>query len=160
MIVNEHIPADYLLRVCQRIGPLIEKEVPPSVPGVQTLLGLGKQSLLRTSKSKSFNHMYINVLGYKIMSFPQYWLTFCAIEAAATKYAVGHLSLHSIADVHQNLQSSMEVLQMLVSEDFYFIVETPILIKLRPCVKCKLKQNIWIWIFFNLSSNTLKRQDM
>lgn len=52
MIVNEHIPADYLLRVCQRIGPLIEKEVPPSVPGVQTLLGLGKQSLLRTSKSK------------------------------------------------------------------------------------------------------------
>lgn len=54
MIVNEHIPADYLLRVCQRIGPLIEKEVPPSVPGVQTLLGLGKQSLLRTSKSKNF----------------------------------------------------------------------------------------------------------
>uniref|UniRef100_H3D2N3 Bromodomain and WD repeat domain containing 3 n=1 Tax=Tetraodon nigroviridis TaxID=99883 RepID=H3D2N3_TETNG len=51
VIVNEHIPADYLLRVCQRIGPLIEKEVPPSVPGVQTLLGLGKQSLLRTSKS-------------------------------------------------------------------------------------------------------------
>uniref|UniRef100_A0A674MR87 Bromodomain and WD repeat domain containing 3 n=1 Tax=Takifugu rubripes TaxID=31033 RepID=A0A674MR87_TAKRU len=48
-----HIPADYLLRVCQRIGPLIEKEVPPSVPGVQTLLGLGKQSLLRTSKSCS-----------------------------------------------------------------------------------------------------------
>ncbi|KAG7274129.1 hypothetical protein CRUP_011464 [Coryphaenoides rupestris] len=31
--VNQHIPADYLLRVCRRIGPLIEKEVPPSVPG-------------------------------------------------------------------------------------------------------------------------------
>lgn len=58
MIVNEHIPADYLLRVCQRIGPLIEKEVPPSVPGVQTLLGLGKQSLLRTSKSKCFSYIY------------------------------------------------------------------------------------------------------
>lgn len=57
--MNEHIPADYLLRVCQRIGPLIEKEVPPSVPGVQTLLGLGKQSLLRTSKSQYFPHMYI-----------------------------------------------------------------------------------------------------
>lgn len=51
MTVNQHIPADYLLRVCQRIGPLIEKEIPPSVPGVQTLLGLGKQSLLRTTKS-------------------------------------------------------------------------------------------------------------
>jgi len=51
--VNQHIPADYLLRVCRRIGPLIEKEVPPSVPGVSTLLGLGRQSLLRTAKSKS-----------------------------------------------------------------------------------------------------------
>uniref|UniRef100_A0A6Q2YSU0 Bromo domain-containing protein n=1 Tax=Esox lucius TaxID=8010 RepID=A0A6Q2YSU0_ESOLU len=48
-----HIPADYLLRVCQQIGPLIDKEAPPSVPGVQTLLGLGKQSLLRTAKSCS-----------------------------------------------------------------------------------------------------------
>lgn len=63
MIVNEHIPADYLLRVCQRIGPLIEKEVPPSVPGVQTLLGLGKQSLLRSSKSKAFpSHFQVGSL--------------------------------------------------------------------------------------------------
>uniref|UniRef100_A0A665U6H7 Bromodomain and WD repeat domain containing 3 n=1 Tax=Echeneis naucrates TaxID=173247 RepID=A0A665U6H7_ECHNA len=53
VILNQHIPADYLLRVCQRIGPLIEKEIPPSVPGVQTLLGLGRQSLLRTTKSCS-----------------------------------------------------------------------------------------------------------
>uniref|UniRef100_A0A3Q3KJK9 Bromo domain-containing protein n=1 Tax=Monopterus albus TaxID=43700 RepID=A0A3Q3KJK9_MONAL len=53
VILNQHIPADYLLRVCQRIGPLIEKEVPPSVPGVQTLLGLGRQSLLRTARSCS-----------------------------------------------------------------------------------------------------------
>uniref|UniRef100_A0A3B4WUA7 Uncharacterized protein n=1 Tax=Seriola lalandi dorsalis TaxID=1841481 RepID=A0A3B4WUA7_SERLL len=54
VILNQHIPADYLLRVCQRIGPLIEKEVPPSVPGVKTLLGLGKQSLLRSTKSEYF----------------------------------------------------------------------------------------------------------
>lgn len=60
--MNEHIPADYLLCVCQRIGPLIEKEVPPSVPGVQTLLGLGKQSLLRTSKSKYFRYIYIGLV--------------------------------------------------------------------------------------------------
>ncbi|XP_034746089.1 bromodomain and WD repeat-containing protein 3 [Etheostoma cragini] len=53
VILNQHIPADYLLRVCQRIGPLIEKEIPPSVPGVQTLLGLGRQSLLRSTKSCS-----------------------------------------------------------------------------------------------------------
>lgn len=54
VILNQHIPADYLLCICQRIGPLIEKEVPPSVPGVQTLLGVGKQSLLRTTKSEFF----------------------------------------------------------------------------------------------------------
>ncbi|MGH0178732.1 UNVERIFIED_CONTAM: hypothetical protein FKN15_078317 [Acipenser sinensis] len=50
MKTNKHIPADYLLRICQRIGPLLDKELPPSVPGVQTLLGLGRQSLLRTAK--------------------------------------------------------------------------------------------------------------
>lgn len=61
VILNQHIPADYLLRVCQRIGPLIEKEVPPSVPGVQTLLGLGKQSLLRTTKSKLMPLMSVMV---------------------------------------------------------------------------------------------------
>uniref|UniRef100_A0A8D0ARB6 Bromodomain and WD repeat domain containing 3 n=1 Tax=Sander lucioperca TaxID=283035 RepID=A0A8D0ARB6_SANLU len=53
MLYYFHIPADYLLHVCQRIGPLIEKEIPPSVPGVQTLLGLGRQSLLRSTKSCS-----------------------------------------------------------------------------------------------------------
>ncbi|CAG02962.1 unnamed protein product, partial [Tetraodon nigroviridis] len=77
VIVNEHIPADYLLRVCQRIGPLIEKEVPPSVPGVQTLLGLGKQSLLRTSKSKYFLS-HLHSLGFNINSISTYRLTcFC-----------------------------------------------------------------------------------
>uniref|UniRef100_A0A8B9SXV7 Pleckstrin homology domain interacting protein n=1 Tax=Anas platyrhynchos TaxID=8839 RepID=A0A8B9SXV7_ANAPL len=33
------------------IGPLLEQEIPQSVPGVQTLLGAGRQSLLRTNKS-------------------------------------------------------------------------------------------------------------
>ncbi|KAG5843506.1 hypothetical protein ANANG_G00151650 [Anguilla anguilla] len=52
--LNQHIPADYLLRLCQRIGPLLDREFPPSVPGVQTLLGLGKQSLLRSAKGCSY----------------------------------------------------------------------------------------------------------
>uniref|UniRef100_G1K3G9 Mitochondrial inner membrane protease ATP23 homolog n=1 Tax=Xenopus tropicalis TaxID=8364 RepID=G1K3G9_XENTR len=46
-----HLAPDHLLQICQRIGPLLEKEVPQSVPGVQTLLGAGRQSLLRTNKS-------------------------------------------------------------------------------------------------------------
>ncbi|XP_069068681.1 bromodomain and WD repeat-containing protein 3 isoform X2 [Pleurodeles waltl] len=47
---NAHIPANYLLRICERIGPLLEKEIPQSVPGVQILLGVGRQSLLRSTK--------------------------------------------------------------------------------------------------------------
>ncbi|XP_075394504.1 bromodomain and WD repeat-containing protein 3-like [Tenrec ecaudatus] len=44
---NAHIPPDYLLKICERIGPLLDKEIPQSVPGVQTLLGVGRKSLLR-----------------------------------------------------------------------------------------------------------------
>ncbi|XP_064412563.1 PH-interacting protein [Latimeria chalumnae] len=46
-----HIAPDHLLRICQRVEPLLEREIPPSVPGVQSLLGAGRQSLLRTNKS-------------------------------------------------------------------------------------------------------------
>uniref|UniRef100_A0A8C9V2Q1 Bromodomain and WD repeat domain containing 3 n=1 Tax=Scleropages formosus TaxID=113540 RepID=A0A8C9V2Q1_SCLFO len=50
VLLNQHIPSDYLLRVCQRIGPLLDSVALPSVPGVHTLLGLGRQSLLRTAR--------------------------------------------------------------------------------------------------------------
>uniref|UniRef100_A0A672MLK0 Bromodomain and WD repeat domain containing 3 n=1 Tax=Sinocyclocheilus grahami TaxID=75366 RepID=A0A672MLK0_SINGR len=53
VLLNQHIPADYLLHVCEQIGPLIDKHIPPSVPGVHSLLGSGRQSLLRTAKSSS-----------------------------------------------------------------------------------------------------------
>ncbi|XP_030054921.1 PH-interacting protein [Microcaecilia unicolor] len=46
-----HLAPDHLLQICRRLGPLLEQEIPQSVPGVQTLLGAGRQSLLRTSKS-------------------------------------------------------------------------------------------------------------
>ncbi|XP_055492061.1 PH-interacting protein isoform X1 [Leucoraja erinacea] len=48
---HRHIAPDHLLQICQRLGPLLEKETPQSVPGVHSLLGAGRQSLLRTSKS-------------------------------------------------------------------------------------------------------------
>ncbi|XP_055500126.1 bromodomain and WD repeat-containing protein 3 isoform X1 [Leucoraja erinacea] len=50
VLANKHVSSDHLLQICQRIGPLLDKEIPPSVPGVQTLLGVGRQSLLRTIK--------------------------------------------------------------------------------------------------------------
>uniref|UniRef100_A0A8B9Q1Q0 Bromodomain and WD repeat-containing protein 1 n=1 Tax=Apteryx owenii TaxID=8824 RepID=A0A8B9Q1Q0_APTOW len=43
-----------LLWICERLGPLLEKEIPQSVLGVQTLLGVGRQSLLRAAKD--FRH--------------------------------------------------------------------------------------------------------
>jgi hypothetical protein len=39
-----------LLQVCARIGPILEKEVPPCVRGAISLLGAGRQSLLRTQE--------------------------------------------------------------------------------------------------------------
>ncbi|GAA6079613.1 bromodomain and WD repeat-containing protein 3 isoform X1, partial [Tachysurus ichikawai] len=51
--LNQHIPADFLLRVCEQLCPLLDTHVPPSVPGLRSLLGSGRQSLLRTAKSSS-----------------------------------------------------------------------------------------------------------
>ncbi|XP_038078010.1 bromodomain and WD repeat-containing protein 3-like isoform X2 [Patiria miniata] len=47
---NQHINNDHLLQICERIGPLLDKDVKPSVCGVRSLLGVGTQSLLRTAK--------------------------------------------------------------------------------------------------------------
>ncbi|XP_078512965.1 bromodomain and WD repeat-containing protein 1 isoform X2 [Lissotriton helveticus] len=50
VLSNKHVAPDHLLRICRRIGPLLDKEIPPSILGVNSLLGAGKQSLLRASK--------------------------------------------------------------------------------------------------------------
>nr|XP_061806250.1 PH-interacting protein [Nerophis lumbriciformis] len=46
-----HISPEHLLHVCSRVCPLLERDVPASVPGLTSLLGAGRQNLLRTSKS-------------------------------------------------------------------------------------------------------------
>ncbi|XP_017883326.1 PH-interacting protein isoform X2 [Ceratina calcarata] len=45
-----HIGSNHLLQICARIGPVLEKEVPPCIPGAISLLGAGRQSLLRTQE--------------------------------------------------------------------------------------------------------------
>ncbi|XP_073673576.1 bromodomain and WD repeat-containing protein 3 [Garra rufa] len=45
---NKHIAPDHLLQICKQIGPILDREVPSGVPGVHSLLGAGKHSLLRT----------------------------------------------------------------------------------------------------------------
>ncbi|XP_061575074.1 bromodomain and WD repeat-containing protein 3 isoform X3 [Cololabis saira] len=47
---NRHIAPNHLLQICKQIGPLLDKEVPSCVPGVHSLLGSGKQSMLRKAK--------------------------------------------------------------------------------------------------------------
>ncbi|CAN7983895.1 unnamed protein product [Ixodes pacificus] len=44
---NFHIPNDYLLRICSRIGPLLDQLIPSGVTGSRSLLGSGSYSLLR-----------------------------------------------------------------------------------------------------------------
>lgn len=46
-----HISPQHLLEICSRIPAILEREVVPCVSGVLSLLGAGRQSLLRTRES-------------------------------------------------------------------------------------------------------------
>ncbi|XP_017020203.1 bromodomain and WD repeat-containing protein 3 [Drosophila kikkawai] len=46
-----HIGAHHLLEICGRLCPLVDRELPPSVPGIISLLGRGRQNLLRTKET-------------------------------------------------------------------------------------------------------------
>uniref|UniRef100_A0A670Z7S2 Bromodomain and WD repeat domain containing 1 n=1 Tax=Pseudonaja textilis TaxID=8673 RepID=A0A670Z7S2_PSETE len=48
--------SNHLLQICKRIGPILDKEIPPSIPRVNSLLGAGKQSLLRTAKDCKYTN--------------------------------------------------------------------------------------------------------
>lgn len=43
-----HIGPNHLLEICKRITELLDKDIPPSVPGATSLLGAGRQSILRS----------------------------------------------------------------------------------------------------------------
>lgn len=45
-----HIGPNHLLHICARIGPILEKECPSNIAGIVSLLGAGRQSLLRTKE--------------------------------------------------------------------------------------------------------------
>lgn len=46
-----HIGPQHLVEICSRISPMLERESVPAVAGVLSLLGAGRQSLLRTKES-------------------------------------------------------------------------------------------------------------
>jgi len=45
------------LKICQRLGPLLDEKVRPYIQGVGSLLGAGSQSLLRTEKGYCFSYI-------------------------------------------------------------------------------------------------------
>lgn len=45
----QHIGPQHLEKICSRVVPLLDKEFPPVVKNVSSLLGAGRQSLLRTA---------------------------------------------------------------------------------------------------------------
>lgn len=58
-----HIGPTYLLDICRRIGPILDKEIKPSVPGVTSLLGAGRQSLLRNADGLQQQSIHIVQYG-------------------------------------------------------------------------------------------------
>ena len=52
---NTHISANHLRKIVERIGRLLDGVVPPSVGGVSSILGAGRQSLLRDT-NYSYDH--------------------------------------------------------------------------------------------------------
>ncbi|CAL8345041.1 unnamed protein product [Arctogadus glacialis] len=59
---HRHIAPDHLLQICKQLGPLLDKDVPSCVPGVHSLLGSGKQSMLR--KAKDCNSVWLKASSY------------------------------------------------------------------------------------------------
>jgi len=52
--INNHIAPSHLLQICHRIISLLNREVKPSVEGVLSVLGAGRQSVLRTERGSTF----------------------------------------------------------------------------------------------------------
>lgn len=51
-----HIRSNHLFEICCRLGPILDRDIPPSIKGVSSLLGAGRQSLLRTENN--INRVY------------------------------------------------------------------------------------------------------
>lgn len=50
-----------MLELCRRLGPLVDKEVPTNVRGVHSLLGAGRQSILRRKEGKVYCNLYLTI---------------------------------------------------------------------------------------------------
>ncbi|XP_015599493.1 PH-interacting protein isoform X2 [Cephus cinctus] len=94
-----HLGENHLLQICARIGPVLEKEVPPCVPGAISLLGAGRQSLLRTHAD--LLHQIRGVMAYSgrlggkpFLHLPSSTLTHNIVRVLQGRENSGPLSRH------------------------------------------------------------------
>ncbi|CAG0887382.1 unnamed protein product [Darwinula stevensoni] len=66
-----HLEGDHLLQILSRLPALVDKEVEPAVSGLKTLLGAGRQSLLRSpgasNVSWSLKKCYVRLHGKRLI---------------------------------------------------------------------------------------------
>lgn len=67
MTENHHIPDDLLLRVVRRLPHLVEQCAPGSVKGCSSLLGAGRQNLLRTSSGTTLRVLTACTVIHKLL---------------------------------------------------------------------------------------------
>jgi len=60
--INSHIAPGHLQQICHRIISLLNREVKPSVEGVLSVLGAGRQSVLRTEQGSIYSFEQLSLL--------------------------------------------------------------------------------------------------
>lgn len=101
-----HIGPDHLLKICSRIGPILDKELPPSVSGVVSLLGAGRQSLMRT---------------YESISRPLQLLEYCSrLNGMPLLDAINRKKCHNIVQVLHGRQAGGPITRRLVVQPRFY----------------------------------------
>lgn len=99
-----HIGPRHLLEICKRIGPILDREFKPNVPGVRSLLGVGRQSLLRTScdvERPWMNMVYYSVRKHqRSLSTPVFCKTHNLVKVLHGRENSGPLARHHAVTNH------------------------------------------------------------
>lgn len=96
-----HIGTQHLLKICARIGPVLEKEIPPCINGAISLLGAGKQSLLRTKAdllqtSRGISLYSGRISGKSFIGIPNLSLAHNVVKVLQGRENAGPLSRHEV----------------------------------------------------------------
>jgi len=82
--INSHIAPSHLLEICHRIISLLNREVKPSVEGVLSVLGAGRQSVLRTEQGSSVYFEQFLLFTYLFVQMQHKWTITLSMEYFVT----------------------------------------------------------------------------